>query len=302
MRRAKAFTLIELLIVIAIIALLMAILVPAFQRVSREAKAVGCRSKLKHWGILFSAYVGEHDGAFFPLDCDYLPRPRDLSYSSIRHLVMPYFPHTTKLMLCPMTPVRPGDEERALNHIPEDDYGGTYTPYCFEGATHWDEGWDTTMTRSPRFASYGLNWCVRGPPPAVRHDHDRVCPYTIDPDSKGHTCTYHFARKWCWRNWQPEHPDRIPVLLDSRWYGSTVTESLSLWPPKDEEVGHPVCVNRHDGYVNGLFMDASVRKIGLKELWTLKWNPHFDTANEWTKAGHVRPEDWPQWMWKFKDY
>jgi len=27
------------------------------------------------------------------------------------------------------------------------------------------------------------------------------------------------------------------------------------------------------------FLDWSVRKIGLKELWTLKWNPQFDTSD-----------------------
>ena len=49
-------------------------------------------------------------------------------------------------------------------------------------------------------------------------------------------------------------------------------------------------------------MDWSDRKVGLNELWTLKWNRKFDTAGEWTKAGRVRPEDWPQWMRNFKDY
>ncbi len=64
----------------------------------------------------------------------------------------------------------------------------------------------------------------------------------------------------------------------------------------------PFCINRHNGHVNGLFLDWSARKIGLKELWTLKWNLQFDTANAWTKAGVVRPEDWPEWMRRFKDY
>ena len=64
----------------------------------------------------------------------------------------------------------------------------------------------------------------------------------------------------------------------------------------------PSCINRHDGYVNGLFFDWSVRKVGLEELWTLKWHRNFDTAGLWTKAGGVKPEDWPPWMRKFKDY
>lgn len=62
------------------------------------------------------------------------------------------------------------------------------------------------------------------------------------------------------------------------------------------------CINRHSGHVNGLFLDWSVRKIGLKELWTLKWNPQFNTADKWTRAGGVQPEDWPAWMRRFKDY
>jgi hypothetical protein len=28
----------------------------------------------------------------------------------------------------------------------------------------------------------------------------------------------------------------------------------------------------------------------------------FDTANKWTRAGGVQPEDWPEWMRRFKDY
>jgi hypothetical protein len=54
--------------------------------------------------------------------------------------------------------------------------------------------------------------------------------------------------------------------------------------------------------VNGLFLDWSVRKVGLKELWTLKWNRQYDTTNVWTKAGGVQPDDWPEWMRNFKDY
>jgi len=63
-----------------------------------------------------------------------------------------------------------------------------------------------------------------------------------------------------------------------------------------------VCINRHDGGINSLLMDWSVRKVGLKELWTLKWHPEYNTQGPWTKAGGVKPEDWPAWMRRFKDY
>jgi len=38
-----------------------------------------------------------------------------------------------------------------------------------------------------------------------------------------------------------------------------------------------VCINRHQGGVNMLFLDWSARKVDLKELWTLQWSAHFDT-------------------------
>jgi len=63
-----------------------------------------------------------------------------------------------------------------------------------------------------------------------------------------------------------------------------------------------LCVNRHNGAENLLFMDFSARKVGLKELWTLKWHRSYNTEGPWTKAGGALPSDWPQWMRPFKDY
>ena len=49
-----------------------------------------------------------------------------------------------------------------------------------------------------------------------------------------------------------------------------------------------------------LFRDWSVRKVGIKEIWTLNWHKQFDTSGPWTKAGGVQREDWPEWMRGFK--
>jgi prepilin-type processing-associated H-X9-DG protein len=61
-------------------------------------------------------------------------------------------------------------------------------------------------------------------------------------------------------------------------------------------------VTRHEGFVNGAFLDWSVRRIGLKELWKLKWSRDFDTNGPWTLAGGVKPDQWPAWMRGMKDY
>ena len=64
-----------------------------------------------------------------------------------------------------------------------------------------------------------------------------------------------------------------------------------------------VCIDRHgNGSVNMVFMDGSSRRVGLKELWMLKWHTGFDTTGSWTRSGGVVPSDWPLWMRKFKDY
>jgi hypothetical protein len=63
-----------------------------------------------------------------------------------------------------------------------------------------------------------------------------------------------------------------------------------------------VCVDRHNGFVGSAFADWTVRKIGLKELWTLKWHKTYNTRGVWTKAGGADGADWPLWMARFKDY
>ncbi len=55
------------------------------------------------------------------------------------------------------------------------------------------------------------------------------------------------------------------------------------------------CIDRHMGKVCALFMDSTVRPVGLKELWTLKWSPNFNTRDKWVETPNNTP-DWPDWM------
>ena len=66
-------------------------------------------------------------------------------------------------------------------------------------------------------------------------------------------------------------------------------------------------IDRHqNGSINGLFVDFSVRKLGLKQLFTLKWHKQYDIANEWTLAGGATYDKWANhgtgWMKKYKEY
>ena len=286
----KGFTLIELLVVIAIIALLMAILLPTLQRVRKQAKAAACQVNLRQWATTLALYAEDHQGRL-PRD-DYstiwiltgrdphLPTRLAGHFEPDANKPTQYHPIPTKGMLCPMA-TRPGDR------------GGLGAGYKIDGV-YWSfkvtygstfRAWVLTEPGPPLCVSYGLNrWLF-----------DRPFDYVPFEAPPSYTDIYSLRRT-----------AGMPLLLDCmRHYGLPQNETS---PPQYEDAlplqggMAPFCLNRHNGHVNCLFLDWSVRKVGLKELWTLKWNQDFNTAGPWTKRGGVKPEDWPHWMRKFKDY
>lgn len=62
--RSAAFTLVELLAVIAIIAILAAILFPTLGSATEKGRQSRCASNLKTWGQGFSIYLGSSEGVF----------------------------------------------------------------------------------------------------------------------------------------------------------------------------------------------------------------------------------------------
>ena len=285
------FTLIELLVVIAVIALLIAILLPCLQRVRRQAKAVVCQSSLKQSGMTLALYAEENQG-HVPTNSDgdsglwllrgtFLPKDDPNADDSKLH----HF-RTHGIALCPTatkfawgsggvhsSPIgfawTPGEQEL------EASAGSTYSP------------WEISKPEPRFYGSYGYNaWLFRG----FTQDymwHIRMIELNI----------YSLKGK-----------ADIPVLLDSPmpWGSPPANGALVRPPPRESLQGTAssmvCCMNRHSGCVNGLFLNWSVRKVGLKGLWTLKWNKEFDTRGPWTKAGGVRPEDWPEWVRGFRDY
>ena len=113
-----------------------------------------------------------------------------------------------------------------------------------------------------------------------------------------------------WRHSKQKDPHTIPIFLGATWYMSYMgpgAESANDVPSQDEfsQQGlgmRTFCLNRHGQYVNAVFMSWTPRKVGLKELWTLKWHRMYNTSGEWTLPGGVTTSDWPPWLRRYKDY
>ena len=166
--------------------------------------------------------------------------------------------------------------------------GGTFTAW---GRFWPEDGGPEGVDSYDTYGSYGVNCYVM-----LQGSHDSA----------------HDINSRIWPSIDVRGRERIPVQLDCAyvWMGSGSGPAGA--PPECDAIpfanGRPsnwfnyACINRHDGAVNGLFLDWSVRKVGLKQLWTLKWHQSYDTHGPWTQAGGVTPGDWPYWMRRFKAY
>ena len=259
-KQKRGFTLIELLVVIAIIAVLMGILMPALNRVKKQAQNMTCRARLKQWGLMFKLYTDAHDGQF---NQGWGVGETTLWMNALR----PYYEDEWDMFRCPTA---------KTVAIDGSDWG------TFKS---WSRDVDTPGGGSRVFVgSYSINsWTnnVNGP----RGDRPEA---------------------WFWKSTLKAvgPTNNIPVFADSTWMDAWARNTDT--PPENPldfgsgdkgttgETSH-FCIDRHQGVVNFVFMDWSVRGVGLKELWTLKWHRNSDIAGVWTDP----MAQWPTWLAKY---
>jgi prepilin-type N-terminal cleavage/methylation domain-containing protein len=263
MNRNKAFTLIELLVVIAIIAVLMGILMPALSRVRTQARGVVCQSNLKQWGTLFVMYTDSNNGMFNQRSGN-TGRWVDAMYS--------YYHKDPKFRVCPVTkkiayPTYPPGASDTLI------VGG-------DKETCW--GYLSSNNNRPEgtHGSYGINEWVEVP----------------IGDPCGKPGQYH------WRTPMVRGASQIPLFLDCWFFGGWPddTDTPPVRDDRDARLSGDTnsmgrfCLNRHQQAINAVFLDYSVRKVYLKELWRLRWSKRFNTTKPLAF-------EWPEWMAQFKE-
>jgi prepilin-type N-terminal cleavage/methylation domain-containing protein/prepilin-type processing-associated H-X9-DG protein len=290
--KRNGFTLIELLVVISVIVLLIALLLSALRRARNHARAAICQTNLKQWGSTLELYAHDNEGRFPSGGLDTMMWILSGRYVGFDNPDEPREYHsiqTEGIALCPMAArrsIKTGAGTMNITYQKTPTGPVTLQVLWRNGSTF--SAWEI-ISFSPLFrCSYGLNHALFPREPYYPERHAFYGDY--------------YPYLYSIRN-----VAGIPVLADSVSPSGRPIDDFTFGKPPPTDSGlntgyWPFCINRHNEHINMLFLDWSVRKVGLKELWTLRWSPGFNTAGPWTKAGGVRPDDWPEWIRGFKDY
>lgn len=105
MQKRRAFTLVELLVVLAVVAILMAIVLPVFGQARKKAQAVACLSNCRQAGLALAQYIQDYDGVTPTIDKQVFIGIDGTSnaYNNWYNLLMPYTKNWY-VFICPNDP------------------------------------------------------------------------------------------------------------------------------------------------------------------------------------------------------
>jgi len=247
----RAFTLVELLVVLTIIMLLLAILIPALSAGKRLSRTMGCQSNLHQITTSYWAYTSDNRGQSFPYALDYI-------YMT---WLKPYHGNIDSIRLCP-----------AVTGTPIPGYAGSAV-----------DPW--TFCYNPKY-SYSGSYAING---YMYASHGYIAGYGPgnDPGGQGGSGYSDLASIWpgAWwdKSFQGFSPSAVPLFMDSNWV-DTWPESVDVMPPNMSGyittssapwLMSRVAFNRHNYAINVAFVDGHAEAVPVQKLWSLQWSKVF---------------------------
>lgn len=259
MRKKNGFTLIELLVVISVIALLLAILMPALQKAKYQAKLVVCMSNVRQQLMIFFTYAQDNDDKFPPHTERVALRVKDTFDAAELNIWCAFYNSymtNSQILICPITRII-GVHYADTDFVPNTDSRGRA----------WG-GWDSKLAGTdtpPSVISVAYNWyanftpSVGGPVwPVTFHNGEPPWPKNTAECSANRTLISHniMANEW--------------GLYDNS-HGGTGTQVADLRIDSSEHIDNPICLG--DGHViyrlksKTLLRASYVGDRGLAELY-----------------------------------
>ncbi len=253
-QRKKGFTLIELLVVISIIALLVAILMPALGKARDQAKASTCGSQLKQWGLAFYYYAEDYSQKPIPYNYNPFWFYRFAPYLGDKNYTKGYQEGAMMIMQCPSC-----KRWKNINNA-----GIAYGTAKLNWQWQYS-GQDNTEVPENQYSegSYLINGWLYGNPDERYFQKISEAKNTTPLITDG-----------AWVDTWPTHSDidgnrePSPRLVDLQGGGIGGNLPMANAAPR-------ILLNRHNRAINMVFTDAHVERVPLEDVYTYYWHKGF---------------------------